>query len=279
VAQLHHGIDWAPLSTLFPVSDARQTIAAFWGNELGRPMMKRLGLQAAACFIAISIFSNTVQAEVTVSTKSDPSGAISSEMAGLLGLERAGLRKLPDGALGVIANGAIVAKVAPKVVAKMAPVPLKALTPKLDPVVRYDAAWLGSLPAPTGGSDWQCLTEALYFEARGESLKGQFAVAEVILNRVDSGLYPRSVCGVVNSRGRGACAFSYVCDRHSNKMRDRASRDRAGRIARVMLDGAPRGLTDGATHFHTRAVKPKWARKFKHTATIGAHIFYRQPGA
>ena len=268
-------MDRARLSPLFPVPVARQTIAAFRGNELGRPMMKRLGLQAAACFIAISIFSNTVQAEVTVSTKSDPTGAIGSEMAGLLGMEREGLRKLPDGALGVIASGATVKKVAVKV----APVPLKVLTPKFDPVVHYDAAWLGSLPAPTGGSDWQCLTEALYFEARGESLKGQFAVAEVILNRVDSGLYPRSVCGVVNSRGRGACAFSYVCDSHSNKMRDRASRDRAGRIARVMLDGAPRGLTEGATHFHTRAVKPKWARKFTHTATIGAHIFYRQPGA
>ena len=88
--------------------------------------------------------------------------------------------------------------------------PLKELTPQFDPVVRYDAAWLGSLPAPSGGSDWQCLTEALYFEARGESLKGQFAVAEVILNRVDSGLYPRTVCGVVNSRGRGACAV-FLC--------------------------------------------------------------------
>jgi hypothetical protein len=240
-------------------------------------MMKRLGLQAAVCFIAISVFSNTVQADVTVSTKSDQSGAIGSEMAGLLGLEHAGLRKLPDGALGVIANGAT--KAAPKVVLKTIKVPLKAFTPKFDPVVRYDAAWLGTLPAPTGGDDWQCLTEALYFEARGESLKGQFAVAEVILNRVDSGLYPRTVCGVVNSRGRGACAFSYVCDSNSNKMRDKASRDRAGRIARVMLDGAPRALTAGATHFHTGAVKPKWARQFKRTATIGAHIFYRQPGA
>lgn len=128
-------------------------------------------------------------------------------------------------------------------------------------------------------ADLQCLSEALYFEARGESIKGQFAVAEVILNRVDSGLYPRSVCGVVNQRGSGACAFSYVCDGHSDTMRDRASRDRAARIARVMLDGAPRLLTEGATHFHTRAVRPGWARKFRHTATIGAHVFYRQPGA
>ena len=158
-------------------------------------------------------------------------------------------------------------------------VKLKKIEPKLDQGIRYDAAWLAALPAPDGGADWQCLTEALYFEARGESIKGQVAVAEVILNRADSGLYPRSVCAVIKQRGRGACAFSYVCDGSSDVMRDRASRDRAARIARVMLDGAPRALTEGATHFHTRAVKPRWARQFRHTATIGAHIFYRQPGA
>lgn len=281
VAVLHHSMDRAGRLLVSPVPDVRQTIAAQWGNDLGRSMMKRLGIQAAVGFLSISIFANTALADVTVSTKSNPSGAIASEMSDLLGLEHAGLRLLPDGALGVIANGPAKAapKAAAKAVAQPAKVRLKVITPKFDPVVRYDAAWLGTLPAPTGGSDWQCLTEALYFEARGESLKGQFAVAEVILNRVDSGLYPRTVCGVVNARGRGACAFSYVCDRNSNNMRDRASRDRAGRIARVMLDGAPRGLTAGATHFHTRNVKPKWARQFKHTATIGAHIFYRQPGA
>ena len=237
--------------------------------------MMRLANQAAAGLMALCLIATTAGADVTASSKTEPQGAIAAGWGDLLGLEREGLRKLPDGALGAIANGPVPA---PKAAAPVK-VPLKKLTPKLDPVVRYDAAWLASLPAPSGGSDWQCLTEALYFEARGESLKGQFAVAEVILNRVDSGLYPRSVCGVVNARGKGACAFSYVCDRNSNKMREKGARDRAARIARVMLDGAPRLLTEGATHFHTSNVKPRWARKFKHTTTIGAHIFYRQPGA
>lgn len=138
--------------------------------------------------------------------------------------------------------------------------------------------WLMSRPDPTGDEQWQCLTEAVYFEARGESLQGQIAVAEVILNRVDSPLYPRTICGVVKQRGGGGCQFSYVC-RGKAKMREKSAADLAGRIARAMLDGAPRILTDGATHFHTRAVKPSWSKRFAKTAAIGAHLFYRQPGA
>jgi len=138
--------------------------------------------------------------------------------------------------------------------------------------------WLMARPKPTGDEQWQCLTEALYFEARGESLEGQIAVAEVILNRVDSPLYPRTVCGVVKQRGGGGCQFSYVCDGRT-KMREKGAADLAGRIARAMLDGAPRVLTDGATHFHTRGVKPSWSKRFAKTASIGSHLFYRQPGA
>jgi spore germination cell wall hydrolase CwlJ-like protein len=138
--------------------------------------------------------------------------------------------------------------------------------------------WLAAQPAPGGDADWQCLTEALYFEARGESLQGQIAVAEVILNRADSPLYPHSVCGVVKQRGGGGCQFSYTCDGRADRMRDQDAADLAGRIARAMLDGAPRVLTDGASHFHTRAVRPRWTKRFAHTTTIGAHAFYRQAG-
>ncbi|MCU0827269.1 MAG: cell wall hydrolase [Tabrizicola sp.] len=136
--------------------------------------------------------------------------------------------------------------------------------------------WLMAQPAPEGEAEWQCLTEAVYFEARGESLAGQIAVAEVILNRVDSPLYPGTVCGVVKQRGGGGCQFSYVCN-GKTRMREAAAADLAGRVARAMLDGAPRLLTDGATHFHTRHVRPGWSKRFDHTASIGAHLFYRQP--
>ena len=130
--------------------------------------------------------------------------------------------------------------------------------------------------APEGDDEWRCLSEALYFEARGESLEGQIAVAEVILNRRDSGRYPETVCGVVQ-QGTGEkwmCQFSYFCDGLSDTIGDQRSWDRMGRIARVMLDGAPRRLTDGAQFYHTKAVDPYWADEFHQTAEIGAHLFY-----
>lgn len=137
----------------------------------------------------------------------------------------------------------------------------------------YSADWLATLPEPNGGAQFECLATALYFEARGESTKGQFAVAEVILNRVDLADYPDSVCRVV---GQG-CQFSYACDGAPETIRERGAYAQVARVARLMLDGAPRALTDGATHFHTRAVAPRWSRVFDRTAAIGAHLFYRQP--
>lgn len=130
--------------------------------------------------------------------------------------------------------------------------------------------------ASEGDEEWRCLTEALYFEARGESLEGQVAVAEVILNRRDSGRYPDTVCGVVQ-QGTGEkykCQFSYFCDELSDEIGDQDAWTHLGRIARVMLDGAPRDLTDGAQFYHTKAVSPYWADKFYQTAEIGAHLFY-----
>ena len=127
-----------------------------------------------------------------------------------------------------------------------------------------------------GGPEWRCLTEALYFEARGESLAGQVAVAEVILNRVDAAVFPDSVCGVVRqgaSSGRlHACQFSYNCDGKPEHINEQV-----GRVARAMLDGWARTLTDGATYYHTTAVRPRWARKFHETAEIGPHVFYKRP--
>lgn len=141
--------------------------------------------------------------------------------------------------------------------------------------------WLEALPFLEGGREWQCLATALYFEARGEGIEGQYAVAEVILNRVDSPRYPDSICGVVyqGARSGGACQFSFACDGRPESIHERQAYALAGKIARVMKEGAPRLLTDGATHFHTRAVNPRWARTYPRTVAIGAHLFYRQPGA
>ncbi|MHA3915655.1 cell wall hydrolase [Halovulum sp. GXIMD14793] len=134
------------------------------------------------------------------------------------------------------------------------------------------------LPPATGDAEWACLTEALYFEARGENLKGQMGVAEVILNRVESARYPDTVCGVVNqgSSRRNACQFSFKCDGLPERFSEPKAYERVGKVARVMLDGHKRTLTDGATHYHTTQVQPGWSRRLTRTAQIGVHVFYRR---
>lgn len=140
----------------------------------------------------------------------------------------------------------------------------------------FSNEYLRSLPAKKGGAQWKCLADALYFEARGESIKGQFAVAEVILNRVSSKKYPNSVCGVVNqgSSKRNACQFSFMCDGRKEVVSEPLAHERSGKIARLMLDGLPRSLTRGALYYHNTSVSPRWSRKFKRTAKIGKHLFY-----
>lgn len=230
-------------------------------------------------------FAGSTFAEVSQSRSTDPASLIGTQFASLLGAEHKTVDRITNDERTAMAVGpkavlpvamAKPATTASKVAAKTANKPLvkEPLAPVL---IEYSAAWLYTQAAPTGDAQWECLKTALYFEARGESLKGQFAVAEVILNRVDSASYPSSVCGVVKQGGGGSCQFSYSCDGIGDVMHERGAADLAGRIARVMLDGAPRGLTSGATYFHSRAVRPSWSKKFPQTAAIGAHLFYRQP--
>ena len=124
-----------------------------------------------------------------------------------------------------------------------------------------------------------CLARALYHEARGEGEAGMRAVAEVVLNRAEDAAFPDAVCAVVeqgSGNGRG-CQFSFVCDGSERRGLERRAWSRAKALAREMGNGAPRELTDGATHFHARAVNPPWARVYEMTAEIGAHRFYRRP--
>ena len=216
--------------------------------------------------VALCVLSGAGFAEVTVSQSNDPTANLAGAMSSMLGAEHKAVAAIPGKRLASLAKG-------PDVPASRGK---KGKAGDLS-LIRYDAGWLAGQPSPQGDAEWQCLTTALYFEARGESLKGQFAVAEVILNRADSPDYPASVCGVVNQGGRNGCQFSFICDGYKDVMREKGAIDRAGRIARVMLDGAPRALTEGATHFHTKGVRPGWAHKFPRTAAIGAHLFYRQP--
>ena len=150
--------------------------------------------------------------------------------------------------------------------------------PGADDAHILSASELDALPPLRGNRQWRCMTEALYFEARGETIVGQYAVAEVILNRVESASYPASICGVVH-QGTGrryACQFTYTCDGVPELISDQQAWHRAGHIARIMMEDAPRSLTAGATHYHAARVNPRWARVYPRTSQIGAHIFYRQ---
>lgn len=145
--------------------------------------------------------------------------------------------------------------------------------------IQYTRSFLDALPATQGGKHLNCLSEALYFEARGETIKGQFAVAEVIMNRVASSRYPDSVCGVIN-QGTGrkfACQFTYTCDGRAEVITEKSTYARLRKIAKLSMSDLPKTLTKGATHYHTTAVKPKWSRVFPRTAKIGVHLFYREP--
>ncbi len=222
----------------------------------------RLHQSWTTAFIALIVLTGAAFAEVTVSQSNDPKAVIGQEFRALLGVEHRTVSAVPEAHRTALATGSLRASKTAKAKGKPA-------------TLDYSEAFLASLPSPAGNADWQCLTKALYFEARGESLKGQFAVAEVILNRVDSPHYPNTVCGVVEQGGKSGCQFSYRCDGMRDVMSEKGAADTSARIARVMLDGGPRTLTFGATHFHTRSIKPSWSRQFERTAAIGAHLFYK----
>lgn len=135
---------------------------------------------------------------------------------------------------------------------------------------------LDALPLASGGPQWACLAEAIYFEARGEPLQGQAAVAEVILNRVDDRRYPDTLCGVTRQGQESrVCQFSFACDGRPERMTERRPRERAQKLASVMMSGGARAITKGATHFHATYVRPGWSQRMTRTASIGRHVFYR----
>lgn len=123
----------------------------------------------------------------------------------------------------------------------------------------------------------KCLAEAMYFEARGEDILGQYAVAEVILNRVDSDEFPNSVCKVVSEGATklNACQFSYNCDGKPEYVNDSRSYKRILKLSNMLYGGTARVLTDGATFYHAKTVTPSWITQMKKTSEIGRHIFYK----
>ncbi len=217
--------------------------------------MRQLKLATLSAALLLFGVCNTAVADVTLSKSNSDAAVFGSELTKLLDQEKLVLKSVTPGDLERLVR--------------------KPLAPRdMDRI--HTREYLAGLPNVEGGSQWHCLAEAIYFEARGEDVTGQFAVAEVIMNRVDSNRYPATVCKVVN-QGTGErfrCQFTYTCDGRAETITEKSAWQRAGKIARIMLNGGPRNLTGGATHYHTLDVRPKWSRVFHLTATVGQHRFY-----
>ncbi|WBO21676.1 cell wall hydrolase [Sphingomonas abietis] len=131
--------------------------------------------------------------------------------------------------------------------------------------------------ADDAGRALDCLTAAVYYEARSESPDGQRAVAQVVLNRVRNPAFPGSVCGVVyqGSYRATGCQFSFTCDGSLLQRREPGAWIVARRIAQDALAGEVYAPVGAAMYYHTTAVHPWWAPSLTPVTTIGAHIFYR----
>ena len=132
---------------------------------------------------------------------------------------------------------------------------------------------VGDMPAEAElSSDMKCLAQAVYFEARGEPIEGQLAVARVVINRATSGIYPSDYCSVVTQRKQ----FSFVRDGRIPQPNESSE---AWRNAKAVAQIAHQDLwdseVDDALYFHATYVKPSWARQKKQLARIDTHVFYR----
>jgi hypothetical protein len=122
-----------------------------------------------------------------------------------------------------------------------------------------------------------CLAQAIYFEARGEAYRGQVAVGQVVLNRVQHRLYPATICGVVfqNQHKRNACQFSFACDGIPERVTEKKAWAQAEEIAKGVVSGQLYLTEVGyATHYHATYVYPHWAPRMKKVTKIGMHVFY-----
>jgi len=159
----------------------------------------------------------------------------------------------------------------------------------------------GELYTESSHPELYCLAKNIYFEAKSEPIAGQYAVADVVLNRVKDSRFPKTICEVVYEGPlreswqtkkqtdlddaeriyypiRDRCQFSWWCDGKSDNIKDGDAWRKAQEIAyRLVNDYKHRGLTEGATHYHATYVNPKWAPTLDLVGRIGTHIFYRWP--
>ncbi|MFN3172006.1 MAG: cell wall hydrolase [Hyphomicrobiales bacterium] len=125
---------------------------------------------------------------------------------------------------------------------------------------------------------FQCLAEGVYFEARGEPRRGQVAVAQVIMNRVNHDEFPDTICGVVyqNQHWRNRCQFSFACDGVPERITERAAWELAEDVSRQVLENRDLIETiEESTHYHATYVRPRWAPRMIRLDRVGLHVFYK----
>jgi len=124
-------------------------------------------------------------------------------------------------------------------------------------------------------AELDCLTAAVYYEARGERPEGQAAVAQVVLNRVGQARFAKTVCGVVYQGARThACQFSFACHRRLRHAREDAAWTRSRAVAQRALSGYVMRRVAHATYFHVASLGQVWGPRMAPVARVGHHIFY-----
>ena len=143
--------------------------------------------------------------------------------------------------------------------------------------IRTSRSWAQGVPR--GRSEAECLTQAVYYEARGEPAIGQAAVAQVALNRAKAPGFPKTVCDVVfQGAGRPGCQFSFACEGATQGgALNPAAWSAAQRVANEALGGVSISEVGPATHYHTDQVAPRWDATLSKIAKIGRHIFFGKP--
>lgn len=146
------------------------------------------------------------------------------------------------------------------------------------PATVFDGSVTSKAGKKVSDKEVWCMAEAIYFEARGESYRGQVAVGQVVMNRLAHPIYPKTICGVVfqNESRRDACQFSFACDGIPERVTDETAWKQANQIARDVIAGVEYLPEVGhATHYHATYVRPAWAPRMKKVIKIGMHVFYQ----
>ena len=135
-------------------------------------------------------------------------------------------------------------------------------------------------------NDYHCLASNIYWESRNQSLGGQVAVGQVVLNRVDNKRFPDTICDVVKQAryypsgniDLHDCQFSWYCDGKSDVplQKEKEFYENAFYLAVELIEDRPMDITEGATHYHSNKVNPYWADSLKRVTRIDDHIFYRR---